>query len=576
LAAQTEGDIWVTGYRPFIPGDPDFGIAFWNFKSANPIIEYDLDLLVYLKETNASISSNTGEVLLITNGMEVQTRTGERIIDTIAFLDGGENWSSYFEDEYISAPFGFPKIQTAIILPVPDHPDEYSVIYYHGLTHPVILFFGVVAVLEARVRRMTDGSWEVLYKDKVIMENFDFLSQGTWHACRHANGRDWWMLIHDFEGSNYYRLLLDPTGLHFDGSQALEPQITNVNANSWFSPDGTKYAQYACRTLEENVLYIHDFDRCTGLLSNGLEISVTGDAMVYQGIAFSPNSRFLFAGVNAWELYQYDLWAPDIESSRMLVDTNDGYIEPNWFNTSFGPMMPGPDGRIYMFPISGTSRAVHVIDRPDERGKATKLLQHHIMLQTSNGKSVQNFANFRLGPLDGSSCDTLGLDNHPVSWWRHEVEDADPLEIRFTDLSYFRPEVWEWDFGDGDMSNEQNPIHTYPSPGLYYACLTVSNEYSADSSCHWIEIESVSTKDAGRDEVYIVHPNPFTDYIEITPPERYRTLRITIVDVNGRIVAAPELPCPCRLRLGSIPAGVYFYRLEEEGRRVGSGKLVKM
>jgi hypothetical protein len=238
--------------------------------------------------------------------------------------------------------------------------------------------------------------------------------------------------------------------------------------------------------------------------------------------------------------------------------------------------LAGPDGRIYMFPISGSSRAVHVIDRPNERGKEAKLLQHHIMLQTSNARSVQNFANFRLGPLDGSPCDTLGLDNHPVSWWWHEIEDGDPVEIRFTDLSYFRPEVWEWDFGDGESSSEQHPIHTYPAPGHYQACLTVSNEYSSDSSCQWIEIQSVSTEEIPEEERYKVYPNPFTDHIEIHPPAGYQEIQIRITDVNGRLVTNMVVTCPCRLRLPDLPAGLYFYAIDDGGGLIVSGKIVRM
>jgi hypothetical protein len=293
-------------------------------------------------------------------------------------------------------------------------------------------------------------------------------------------------------------------------------------------------------------------------------------------MAFSPNSRYVFVGLDALELYQFDLLATDIAGSQMLVDTNDGYVEPGLFITTFGPMMPGPDGRIYMFPTSGSSRAVHVIDRPNERGKAARLLQHEIMLQTSKSRTVQNFPNYRLGPLDGSSCDTLGLDNHPISWWRHEVEAEDPQEIRFTDLSYFRPEVWHWDFGDGAISSEQHPIHTYPSPGLYYACLTVSNEYSSDSSCQWIDVMSVSVDDLPDEELFKVYPNPFTDYIEISPPDGYHTLTVRITDIHGRIIASPDLACPCRLKLGDIPAGLYFYSIEEEGRVVNAGRILKL
>lgn len=37
---------------------------------------------------------------------------------------------------------------------------------------------------------------------------------------------------------------------------------------------------------------------------------------------------------------------------------------------------------------------------------------------------------------------------------------------------------WDWDFGDGNTSTEQDPIHTYADAGTYYVCLTIE---SADS-----------------------------------------------------------------------------------------------
>lgn len=35
---------------------------------------------------------------------------------------------------------------------------------------------------------------------------------------------------------------------------------------------------------------------------------------------------------------------------------------------------------------------------------------------------------------------------------------------------------WYWEFGDGNTSYEQNPIHTYESPGIYEVCLTITGE----------------------------------------------------------------------------------------------------
>jgi PKD repeat protein len=40
---------------------------------------------------------------------------------------------------------------------------------------------------------------------------------------------------------------------------------------------------------------------------------------------------------------------------------------------------------------------------------------------------------------------------------------------------------WNWDFGDGNTSSEQNPIHAYSSPGTYTASLYVTNECNCKS-----------------------------------------------------------------------------------------------
>lgn len=51
-----------------------------------------------------------------------------------------------------------------------------------------------------------------------------------------------------------------------------------------------------------------------------------------------------------------------------------------------------------------------------------------------------------------------------------------PLMVMFTDLTSGTPSRWEWDFGDGETSGGENPVHTYRSPGSYTVTLTASGE----------------------------------------------------------------------------------------------------
>ena len=42
---------------------------------------------------------------------------------------------------------------------------------------------------------------------------------------------------------------------------------------------------------------------------------------------------------------------------------------------------------------------------------------------------------------------------------------------------------WSWDFGDGNTSIGQNPVHTYAADGTYNVCLIASNACSSDTTC---------------------------------------------------------------------------------------------
>jgi PKD repeat protein len=56
-----------------------------------------------------------------------------------------------------------------------------------------------------------------------------------------------------------------------------------------------------------------------------------------------------------------------------------------------------------------------------------------------------------------------------------------PLTVTFTDKSPGTFSNWSWDFGDGNTSSLQDPVHTYAFPGVFSVNLTVCT----DGGCSW-------------------------------------------------------------------------------------------
>jgi PKD repeat protein len=58
----------------------------------------------------------------------------------------------------------------------------------------------------------------------------------------------------------------------------------------------------------------------------------------------------------------------------------------------------------------------------------------------------------------------------------YKWEDIGHWNVQFQDISTGTgvPCGWFWDFGDGNTSTVQNPIHAYSDPGFYVVCMTVT------------------------------------------------------------------------------------------------------
>jgi PKD repeat protein len=71
---------------------------------------------------------------------------------------------------------------------------------------------------------------------------------------------------------------------------------------------------------------------------------------------------------------------------------------------------------------------------------------------------------------------------------------ASGWQVSFTDLSIGTFETWYWNFGDGNYSYSQNPVHVYTQPGQYTVCLIVIDSIGNicyDEYCNTIELDGL-------------------------------------------------------------------------------------
>jgi hypothetical protein len=562
--------IWIFGYNNGFPTGHTGG-AVLDFNFPIPDIYYQ-PIEANLVFTYASTCDDDGNLLFYTNGQYVSDKT-------FHIMPGNDslNPGAVFNGQY---GFGYPILQGAIVLPLPGSQRYYYII--HNLANYGII--GSTAILYSIVDMSLNQNYGDLTEINIPLVTGDTLLDGSFSACRHANGRDWWLLYGSQNKNLFYRGLFDIEGMHLDGIQTIGENLDFVESQVCFSPDGSKYVIYGWNgeCIPDTgpcqyALNIYDFDRCTGLLSNP-QSHIFEFPNVYGYCAISPNSRYLYISQSN-KIRQCDLEADDIFGSCEIVAELDGFVDNLLETWQYGPwfnaMQLAPDGKIYI--SGGACHYLHTIDNPDEPGTACNVNQHSVQLPTINGYTIGNFPNFRLGPLDGSSCDTLGIDNLPVAAFQPEADGQIAQEVTFNDQSTGIITTWLWDFGDGGTSMAQSPVYNYALPGIYTVCLTVSNGTGSDSTCQTIEVLPTGVTQVQETPTVRLYPNPVQDFLIVQFPTARFGYSLSLSDALGEVVlTSPLQSLITSVDMRGLVEGLYFYTIKDkEGRVVLTEKVVK-
>ena len=565
LAAQKHDYVWRHGNGDHAQGNYVFTI---NFKQFPPLIE-PTESKSNFDNSGINIADNEGSTTFFSDGCSLFIRSGD-------IMPGGEviNPGPVF-NAYCKKGYPYPLFHGMFVLPRTD--SLYEVFHQRQGVSPLI-DCQYPDLLHTQVDMKANGG-----EGAVTTANEQFFSGclQTLSANRHANGRDWWLLVANNQADVFFRFLLTTEGIKGPWEQAIANPAKEITHNpGWsdFSPNGEMYSICGAEGMA-----VYNFDRCSGLLSNTRFIPNLSQESAYLSAVFSPNNRFIYASLS-WvnRIDQFDLTAPNLASSRKTIAVWDSTYDEFHTPIVFAYLQHGPDGKIYAW--SGT-RYMHVIDDPDKAGPDCRFRQKAIILPSNTFGANFYYPHYRLGPLDNSSCDTLGLNNLPHAEYRYDLADStQALALQFTDVSWYEPDHWHWDFGDpasgsSNSSMEQNPVHTFSMSGIYTVCLIASNQYAADTICKQVKVGISSAYTLPALPQAQVYPNPVADALKVRLPAMLpgHALRFALTDALGRTVRELALTdFETEVDVAGLPKGMYFWRVTVGCEVLQAGKAVKM
>jgi PKD repeat protein len=178
---------------------------------------------------------------------------------------------------------------------------------------------------------------------------------------------------------------------------------------------------------------------------------------IVSGDCTSTYCAEVFVGFNPPECEAFFEWIPMEEQTIMFMDMS--FPPPDQWFWDFGDNT-----------ISNEPMPIHYYEEPG---------QYVVCLTIVSGDCTDTFCqDVWVEGGWGGDCQAY------FTWW-----PMDDMTVEFMDLSTFEPGEWLWEFGDGQMSWEPNPVHSYGQPGVYPVCLTIYGENCMDVYCEDVIVE---------------------------------------------------------------------------------------
>jgi hypothetical protein len=397
--AQSYDNNWLFGYKCSL-----------NFTNGSPQPILSSSMVAW--ETSAAISSKAGELQFYTNGNTVWNASNQIMDNGTGLWLGNRVLGSWYGDSLLD--YGTSSTQGILVLPSITDSNQYIVLTQNAFPDTGIRVSTVDMAFNA-------GLGKVLAKNQTVYQGHFFSEKLA--ACRHANGRDWWLVSLE-QQSNYYSVLLyDAQGINLHHIDTVGAPLIYMG-QMVFSPKGN----FLGIVSGFGHIQVLNFDRCTGTLTDnnyfGYNAGTYFNNNTFYGAAFSPDeSKFYTAAFAGSEIIQFafDTITQTFNSPALTI-WSGAFIDTNQLECQrvvIGQMRLGPDNRIYcslspmctnQSPWSLYQYNLSIINSPDSLGIACDFQPAALFIGNTPHYllgGLPNIPNYELGKLIGSPCDTL-------------------------------------------------------------------------------------------------------------------------------------------------------------------------
>lgn len=284
-------------------------------------------------------------------------------------------------------------------------------------------------------------------------------------AIRHANGRDTWVLVHEWLGNGFFAFLISPAGIA--GSPVVSRlgsihqggggTFGNANAVGFMkaSPNGSLLGV----AVRDAGLELFDFNNGTGQVTNARRLYTGNIFDRTYGVEFSPDNTKLYTTDLANRIDQYNLNSPTPASTRQTIGSS--------FGLPTSALQLGPDGRIYV--SLHQSSYIAAIANPNASGAACNYVSSFVDVGGVCQVGLPNFPN-SFPQQSASAVATISASSVCLGTPTSFSVAVTPLTSNAT---------FAWNFGEptsgpANSGTGMAPTHIYSSPGTYITTVTVA------------------------------------------------------------------------------------------------------